>query len=425
MIKLMFYEADEYKKLWLDNKIHVYSEDDFDLLLRGIYDEESNSRVKPFRDECSIRFLKDTYDLEFVSEDDWYSIWCREKGRICISTLSRTMKYALTLIYYARLGICVKFKKCEERIWKVLDTMPFDIVLPISSSEFSGDTGLILGVEYIIENYLLNGKRVQLNVVTKGLYGKEGYEKEDIFYKKDGRYYVEDITLEYLDYHYFWKDHISDIIEKSKLHIKEEHPIISKTMVCNLKEFVQKINVDVDYFMSFNDYAEGIRVFEDMRKNNEITEEEYNDFIENVKERNKEQYKKYLWMVNDLKIVCHLYTMPNTRLSRKLPMMIIDKYPDGSYKIWGMITFKYPEFDEILGDIIENYYSEECERYIIIVDVEELFQDADDIKYANCGFKITKNCIEIFDQNDSIKLFADMAQEALDSGNYSISKEFY
>lgn len=130
-------------------------------------------------------------------------------------------------------------------------------------------------------------------------------------------------------------------------------------------------------------------------------------------------------MVNDLKIVCHLYTMPNTRLSRKLPMMIIDKYPDGSYKIWGMITFKYPEFDEILGDIIENYYSEECERYIIIVDVEELFQDADDIKYANCGFKITKNCIEIFDQNDSIKLFADMAQEALDSGNYSISKEFY
>lgn len=117
--------------------------------------------------------------------------------------------------------------------------------------------------------------------------------------------------------------------------------------------------------------------------------------------------------------------MPNTRLSRKLPMMIIDKYPDGSYKIWGSLTVKYPEFDEILIDIIGYYYSEECERYITIVDMEELFQRAGDIAYTNCGFKITKNCIEIFDHNDAMKMFAEMAQEAMDSDNCSISKEFY
>ena len=266
MIKLMFYEADEYKKLWLDNKIHVYSEDDFDWLLRGIYDEESDSKVKPFRDECSIRFLKDTYDLEFVSEDDWYSVQSEEEGRICLSSLSRTMKYALTLIYYARLGMCVKFKKCEERIWKALNTMPFDIVLAVSSSEFNGNTGLILGVDYVIENYPVNGKAVQLNVVNECLFGKDGYEKESSFYKKEGKYYIESVRLEYLDYHYFWKDHIKEIIEVSKRYIKEEHPIISKLMVCNLKEFIEKINIDVDYFMSFNDYAAGIRGFEDMKK---------------------------------------------------------------------------------------------------------------------------------------------------------------
>ena len=50
-------------------------------------------------------------------------------------------------------------------------------------------------------------------------------------------------------------------------------------------------------------------------------------------------------------------------------MMIVDKFPDGSYKIWGKLTVKYPEFEEILYNVITDLYTEECERYIIVVDV--------------------------------------------------------
>ena len=75
--------------------------------------------------------------------------------------------------------------------------------------------------------------------------------------------------------------------------------------------------------------------------------------------------------------------------------------------------------------MIKNFYTDECERYITVVDVEEVFKRAEDIKYINCGFKITENCIEVFDRNDALKQFVNIAQEALSSENCSISDEFY
>ena len=106
-------------------------------------------------------------------------------------------------------------------------------------------------------------------------------------------------------------------------------------------------------------------------------------------------------------------------------MLVVDKFPDGSYKVWGRVTVKYPLFQEILFDVIADFYTKECERYITVVDTEEVFCSADDIQYTNCGFKITENCIEVFDRNDALKQFIDIVQEALSSEKCSISDEFY
>ena len=94
MVRMFYYTDVDYMNHQFDYSILAYSERSFDRLLNWQYDENGDS-VKPFRDEDSIRFLKDTWNMEFVSDDDWYSIQSPEDGRFSLSGLSRAMKYAL------------------------------------------------------------------------------------------------------------------------------------------------------------------------------------------------------------------------------------------------------------------------------------------------------------------------------------------
>ena len=425
MIKLFYYNADDFLKLLSSRKILSYSEQEFERLTNWQYNKEGNT-LKPFRDEYSIKFLKNTYEIEFLSEDDWYSIQSPEDDRFCLSGLSRTMKYALTVLYNSQHGVCTEFKNCEECIWKVLDTMPFEILVAIDASKLDRGVNLSLGVDYVIENYPFRDKTIQLNVTSRFILGDDGYKKENRLYYKEGKYYIDAFSLDYTVCYYFWKEHIEEIIRQCEFCIKDEYPIIEKTMVCNLSGFLEKAGIASEDFMRFNNYFDDVWMFKKLLEEKEITKEEYDAMVSKVQEKEQENdYKKYLWMANDLSIVSHLYTLPDRTTSRKLPMLIVDKYSNGSYKIWGTLTVKYPKFDEILEDIVSTYYTEECERYVTVVDVEEIFTCAKDIKSTNCGFKVTKDCIEIFDHNDAIKMFASIAQEALNSDNVEISKEFY
>lgn len=433
MIRIWFYNTDEFARLRSEYKIFTYCEGEYERLTNWQYDKECNP-IKPFRDEYSIELLKETYDVEFISDDDWYSIKSPKEERFCLSGLSTTMKYALYLIHNSKKGKCTELVNCEKRIWKVLDSMPIDILVAVDITNINEDLDLELGVDYVIENYSLNDKEIKLNVTeNRGYLIDSNYKKvgDTPIYLKDEKYYIDSISFKFHEIFYFWKEHIEDIIKWANNYTEKEYPIINKTITCSLLEFIDKINLDynvdynVDSFLYWNEYARQLLCYNNMLNDNEISKEEYDKALKILQKENEKEYKQYLWYINDFKIISHLYVLPKERISRKLPVLIVDKYFDGSYKIWGGLTVKYPRFNEILECLIYDYYTEKCERYVIIVDVEELFTSACDIKYTNCGFKITKKCLEIFDPNDAIKLFADIAHEALSSEKCEISKEFY
>lgn len=405
----------------------MYSEKNFNRLVNWQFDEDGNS-IMPFRDEFSKKFLKDTWNMEFVSDDDWYSIQSlEEEGRFSLSGLSEEMKYALTLLHFSRNGQILSFKVCSERIWKALDDMPFDILIAVDTSRFSYWRDVCLGVDYIIEHFPFNNEYIQVNVVDGLVRDKEKVtDKNGVsLFIEDDKYYVGSFSIESYFTRYSWKKHIPDIIKYAGFEIKDEYPIINKTLVCNVEEYAKLLGLDETYFLDSSDYAFELHSYKRMLQEGDITQEEFDDVLPHIKRTYVTSYKDYLWMKDELKICSHLYKVPDTIYQRKLPMLIVDKFPDGSYKIWGRLTVKNPLFQEILFDVITDFYTKECERYITVVDVEEVFRSADDIKRTNCGFKITENCIEVFDRNDALKQFVDIAQEALSSENCSISDEFY
>lgn len=431
MIKMFYYNKDEFIKELIEHKICEYSERSFDRLMNWQYDKEGNS-IQPFRDEDSKKFLKDTWNLEFIDEHDWYSIHSPEEGRFSLAGLSKGMKYGLTLLDYSKRGLILSFQHCSEKLWKVLNEMPFDILVAVDTSKLESWSDVMIGVDYIIENFPFEEKKLKVHVPSR--YGRfQDYEelkdkKGMKIYYKDETYYVRTGDIENVFCRYFWKKHIKEIVDKVNCYIVEEYPILNKILETNLFDFWELIGEEKDELLSGNSYFWDISWANTMLNDGSISREEYETWIEQSKLKFKEEYeeyKKYSELIKELKIISHLYVLPKKIYQRKLPVMVVDKYANGVYKIWGTLTIKNPNFADLLYEAVFEYYTEDCERYITIVDVEELFSCAGDIEYTNCGFKISKNCIEIFDRNDAMKLFRDIAQEALDSGNCEISEEFY
>ena len=423
---MFYYDVDEFLNRSINREFLMYSERDFERLVNWQYDKDGNS-IMPFRDEYSKKFLRDTWNIEFVNDDDWYSIQSPEEGRFSLSGLSKEMKYALTLLHFSRNGQILSFKSCSKRIWKALSDMPFDILIAVDTSRLSSWYEICLGTDYIIEHFPFNNEFVQVNVVDGLVRGKkEVKDKNGVrLFAEDDKYYAASFSIESYFTHYSWKKHLPDIIKSAVHCIKKEYPIVNKILTCNVMGYAKALNLKENYFLDFNEYAYEVFSYERLLNEGEISQKEFDDIMSKCKSIYVTDYKEFMWVKDELEICSHLYALPDETIFRKLPMMIIDKYSDGSYKIWGKLTVKYPRFEEILFDVIHDYYTNECERYITVVDIEEVFQSASDIKRTNCGFKITENCIEIFDRNDALKMFVDMAQEAISSDNCSISDEFY
>lgn len=423
---MFYYNPDEFTNRLLDREFIMYSEKDFERLVNWQYDEEGDT-IKPFREDYNKKFLKDTWNIEFVSDDDWYSIYSPEEGRFSLSGLSKEMKYALTLLHFSSKGRMLSFKSCSERIWKALSDMPFDILVAVDTSKIESWKSICLGVDYIIENLPFDDEFLQVNVLNSLIRDKDKITDKNglSLYVEDDKYFACVFNIKRHFAEYDWKKHLNDIIKHANSCVREEYPIIDKTLVCDVVEYAKVLDIDEDYFLDLNDYTYYLNQFERLLKDGDITQEVYDTEMSKYKIAYRDDYKQYLWVKDKLKIYSHLYTIPDRRVHRKLPMLIIDKYPNDSYKIWGKLTVKYPEFYEIVYDVIKEFYTEDCERYITVVDVEEAFSCASNISDVDCGFKITENRIDIFDRNDALKQFIDIAQEAISSNNCEISTEYY
>lgn len=94
MIRMFYYESEDFMKRMIDKEVVMYSESQFEHLLNAHYYYMLDESFRPFRDELSKKLLKDSWDMEFISDDDWYSINYPPLGRICLHDLSKEMKYA-------------------------------------------------------------------------------------------------------------------------------------------------------------------------------------------------------------------------------------------------------------------------------------------------------------------------------------------
>lgn len=416
MIRMFYYADTDYINHVSNYDILDYSERRFDTLLNWQYDEDGNS-IKPFRDEYSIRFLKDTWNMEFVSEDDWYSIQSPEEGRFSLSGLSEQMKYALTLLHYSRKGRVLSFKICNEKLWKVLDTMPFDILIAMNISRIKNFYYTLLGIDYVVENFPFHNRVLQVHVSYMRITNKDYEEVEKhkgvSLYHKNGKYFINVLGLNDYFCQFRWQKYIKEIVDKTEFYIRTEKPLMEKRLVNGCVDFLKLIDANEDRFLCSNTYYHDMSIFTEMLKDKEIIQSEYDEIISEMQKKNDKSFQQYLWLIHDLQIISHLYIVPYVEYFKNFPMLIVDKYPDGSYKIWSEGLHKVDNFAEILEEMVFDKYTENCVRYITVIN--KSIQSVEDIKHTICGFKITKNCIEIFDKNDALKTFHHIATEALDA----------
>lgn len=427
MVRMFYYTHNEYMYHLLTHSILDYTERRFDTLLNWQQDEDGNS-IKPFRDEYSIRFLKDTWNMEFVSEDDWYSIQSPEEGRFSLSGLSRQMKYALTLLHYSRKGRVLKFRSCSEKLWKVLDTMPFDILIAMNISEIFDFHCTLLGIDYVVENFPFHNKVLQVHVPNMHINHKEYEEVENhkglILYQKNGKYFINAICIDDYFCQFRWQKYIDKIVSQVNYYKRIEKPLIEKKLVNGYVDFLQLIGVNKeDALWGHNNYYYYLSIFTEMLKNKEITQAEYDALLSEEQKKNDKSFQEYLWLINDLQIISYLYIVPYINDCDSLPMLIVDKYSDGSYKIWNTRICDYRDFEGVLQNVVFDKYTEKCVRYITVVN--KSFQSVEDIQYTACGFKITKNCIEIFDKNEALETFYHIATEALQSKECEVCDDDY
>lgn len=115
--------------------------------------------------------------------------------------------------------------------------------------------------------------------------------------------------------------------------------------------------------------------------------------------------------------------MPQRACFRKLPLLILDKNYDGSYYVHGDLTVKYPEFGEILPDVV-NMRSADRESLVLVVDVEELLDSRRDVEHTMCGFLVRENSVELFDAYEAIGMFGAGVREAFASGRCTVSSNY-
>lgn len=430
MIKMKIYSVKDYY-----NKIHSMNEKEGYEFEEKTFEYLSDNRnfyrrivEPPFRDKESIDFLKQLYDIEFVP-DDWYSVYV-EGGRCSIHTLVRDIKYGLSVIDYSRRGYYMSFRHAHEKVWKFLANLPFDALLIARMDMLGGCFEFCGDEEFTILNYPY--KEQEIEVIAK-----EHFYRSDDFYTPvdknasyrgdtgyglcigvDGKYYISAVDIG-VNFQYNWEKDVEGIIEyldgvKGKRYIYKESKGYSYfkfyNMICPSKDcFYPPVYLD-DLNLIKNDY-----------RKSEITKEKYKEYIKSLQQG--KDYQEYLWLRDELKIINHMLIYPDDTLYRRLGVMVIDKKHDGSYHIYRDVTVKHPRYFEEFGAVVDEHKDVEQERVMLLLKVEELPYKREDFSNVWCGFRITKNTIETFDENQALEVYLKTLKEAYYSGNCTIGKE--
>lgn len=412
-----------------DKTIFSYDETTFNYLADDKYFfSGADESIPPFRDEVSLNFLK-KWGIRFI-EGDWYSVYV-DDGRSTIFGIRKDIKYGLALIDYSRRGFYLSYYSAGDDVWDVLNKLPFDILVAIKMSDISNCYSL-KECDFLIENYPYNNQHIEVSVIQgcklldKSLYTEVSGQKAfsttyGLHIGKDDKYYTDVINLGYA-FQYYWKNDIEEIIKYLEEHPNQKRYIVENTQIVNIFQYNKMLKPRTDILVSCK-YVKVLNYLKRFyKKEKSITKQQYEESRKAIEF--SDYYKTYVWLRDKLKIINHLVTKPEDVTSRKLPMMIVDKNTDGTYFIFGKLTVKFPEFEEVLEEVID-FCSADYERFILVIDVEELMESVSDIDKAVYGFRVKENEVEVFDADMAKEQFGVVLKEAFYSGKCKVSEEFY
>lgn len=198
MIRVKFVKEEDFYKI--NGRIDSHYKNTFNFLLGGYGKPEE----PPFRDKESLKFIEEIDEGTLVG-DDWYS-YRSPLGRTCMCHLSSDTQYALTCIANSRRGIYTVYKNCGKDIWERLGDLDMDILI---AYDILGDELGFPELPHelspcIIENYLLDGQETEV-IYDRLKPGGESYLDEH------GRFHV--TWGDFSQYRYNWKEDLPNILQ--------------------------------------------------------------------------------------------------------------------------------------------------------------------------------------------------------------------
>lgn len=404
MIKVRLYTEEEYAHASaLDcngRHDHVFDyKSTFDSVLYNL----NNYDALPFRDAESLRLLKEIYDITFISDDDWYTImWDNE--RTCIAAIREDLKFALMAVEFSRQGRYTWFFPAGEKVWRILADMPFDILIGWCISDIGIYHPILEGVDYQILNYPYGDKTVEVTVKDRLLHVDNLYVVvPDSSYhtpsynlrvgKEDGKYYIGSIDLGYA-LQYNWKNDLEGIIKYTDKKERRFH-LVKFSKEYTVFELAKALIGD-ENAIAWSQYLQEARFFDSDK-------EEDSAYLKEL--QSGDDYQEYLYFRDRFKVISHIMVAPRDTTFRKLPILMVDKNSDGSYRI--------------------QERNKDGERIALVINTEELLDSVRDIDRAVYGFRVMPDSIEIFDVEDAVQLFGQMLREAVASARYKVDGEFY
>lgn len=408
MLRMRFYTKEQWREA-MDRGTVVQAEEHekaFRELLRHPGWKEGDK--PPLRDAESIRLLKANGE-RFVNDRDWYSVIYVGDGGIGwmrrVAEGDEELQAALVIAKNSRAGIYTELPKWMYRkVALVLADMPFDALIAVQMDGMyrryfpgGGDYNIeetFGGINIVFENSPYHNRTAEAAgsrpSCDNGFYARFPYEYcwahdiggilEYIGSLKDTRIYVEDISRIY------------DVFELGRI-LQQDENVIPR----------------LDYFSDVMRFCEKAH-----EENRDMDEEEYRNEIKGLPVE-EAHYKEYLYFKDTFRIVTHLTELPMEAVMRRLPMLIVDKDNEGTYKIYDEPTVKYPEFHELIEGAISRCRAGR-ESFHIVVDVPEKMLSADDLSRTICGFHVTEHCVEIYDSYEAVRRFGAALREAYTSG---------
>ena len=426
MIKLRIYSQQEY----IDTHMipangarkpeHLYVSDSWNTAFWHkmcptlIYGEEAENL--PFRDAESVQFLKDSYDVVFADDGDWYSVIC-EGTKMNIACLNKAIICGLGMIYDSKRGLYSWLTNMTENVWRALGNLPIDVLVAVREDFLSEWHSFFCEADFTIVNYPLGDSTVEVKAVRACIYGNDFYTKvpnSSLCVGKDGLYYMESMDLHGV-FEYDWKEDIDGILNHIRLHWGSLKRLEVFSRTYDIFELGIKLENDENGIMHL-EYPHLLQC----AKPDENDAEDVRSYEEFVKELHKsEDYKEFLYFKDVFRVVNHMLYIPKV-YSRRLVMLMVDRTSGGEYRIHYDLTMKNPNFTELIQEAIRHRI-DDGERFILMIDVDETIRSQKCIDNAVCGFKSYEDVVEIFEKETAIKMYAEALEKAYASGKCTMT----